>query len=223
MATKSRPLDDFSFSYKPNGPGQFAASEVWDKTRILFLIGPAGTGKTSAALGLALGEILRRERGKLTLARPTVSCDEKLGFFPGVLKEKLGAWMGPFYDVFSSLSVGEWVSLEKKLEDRLDVLPVGMLRGRTIRNGVMIVDEAQNLSEAQVECALTRIGKGGRIVFCGDPRQSDLYSQRSSPLLAAKKCLAGLDGIATVMFDGKADQQRDPLVTEILSRLPARK
>jgi phosphate starvation-inducible PhoH-like protein len=219
---KAKTPDDFDFIYKPLSPAQEVAAELWPRSRILFFVGLAGSGKTTAALGMALRDALRvahREqhgRMKLWLSRPTVACGESLGFLPGDVAEKLSPWLAPFHDCFGDLSNASWDALTKKVE--IETVPVGMLRGRTIRNGVLIVDESQQLSPDQIKCIATRLGRNSKIVFCGDPAQSDVYTVRSSPLLEAAKKLDDLDTVATVRFT-KNDQLRDQLVSDILDRL----
>lgn len=223
LAKPASGATELGFAYKPRGPGQFQAEESWRRSRIMFLIGPAGTGKTASALGMALREVFRHDSAKLTLARPLVTCDEDLGFLPGSLAEKLGPWMGPFRDVFSTLSAVDWLALERRLMDRLELAPVGMLRGRTIRSGVLICDEVQNCTYSQLMCILTRIGEGGRIVLCGDPEQSDKFGVEKSPLVQIAESLNGMSAVSVVKFDKPDDQLREPLLSEMLTRLRTHK
>lgn len=214
---KSKVANELGFLYRPQSPAQEEAEELWRRSRILFLLGPSGCGKTACALGMSLKEVLKAEKSKLLLARPLVTCDEDIGHLPGDLLEKLAPWMGSFHDVFGSLSTSEWHNLQLQLQDRLELVQVGMLRGRTVRNGVLIVDEAQNCSFSQLKCILTRVGEGGRIVICGDTEQSDKFNKEYSPLQYVANKLVKLDTVAVVRFDSQMDQMRDPLVSEILS------
>ena len=216
---KSKSDCPINLVYNSRNAAQEDAEEAWKRSRILFFIGEAGTGKTACALGLALKEVLKSAHGKLMLTRPMVACEEKLGYLPGDLEEKFGPWLGPFHDCFGSLSLNEWTELEKFLEKRMEIVPIGMLRGRTISNGVLIVDEAQNCSYSQLKCILTRLGTKSRIVLCGDPAQSDLFPEQHSPLNYVANSLTSVDVVSTVRFDGKTDQLRDPVITDILSRL----
>lgn len=210
-------LSDLNFHWSPRGPAQQTAKELWRRSQIMMLVGGAGCGKTCTALGLALNEIARTN-GKLILTRPMVFCEEATGFLPGDINQKLGPWLGPFHDVYSSLSDdADWQKLVTALDKRLEIIPVGMMRGRTVR-GVMIVDEAQGLSYAQLTCILTRIGDGGRIILCGDPAQSDKFSAQESPLMDMCRRLEDLDTVSVVRF-GHADQQRSQLVNDILERI----
>lgn len=145
-----------------------------------------------------------------------VPVEEEIGHLPGTLEEKFSAWCGPFRDVFGQIATGKWETLLSELD--VELVPVGMLRGRTVRNGVLLIDEAQGLSKAQIKTALTRVGYGGRIVLCGDPEQSEFYSPRQSPLLDAAKKLEHLDTVSVIRFE-PSDQVRDPLVAEILKSL----
>ena len=194
--------------FKPKNVAQRKMQAIWSHSRIIFAIGKAGTGKSHAALALALMD----RRPPLWLCRPAISCGEELGFEPGTLDEKLLSWMAPFADVLSSMSFEKLDKLIDKIN--CEALSVGRLRGRTV-NGTLIVDEAQNLSRAQLTCVLTRLGEHGKIVICGDPGQSDLSH---SPLEEVADSIKDLEGVAQVDFpiDGCC---RDPLVVKILERL----
>lgn len=214
--------DGLDFVYRPLSPAQVEAAELWPRCRILFLVGCAGGGKSTAALGMAVRDALKtvgketHNRQRLWLSRPAVPCGEDLGFLPGDLAGKLAPWLAPLRDCFGDLSTSSWEQLEKTL--LIEAVSVGMLRGRTIRNGVLIIDEAQEMSAEQIKSAATRLGRDAKIVFCGDPDQSSLYPAKRSPLLEAAKRLDDLDTVATVHFT-KSDQLRDPLVSDILDRL----
>lgn len=210
---------EVNFLWTPKGPAQQIAKEVWRNNRIFFFVGPAGGGKTHCALGLALSEMFRSSTSKLYLSRPQITVGEQMGFFPGSLEDKLSVWFGPLHDVWSSMSGDEeWEKLEKFLGKRLELVPVGMLRGRTIKDGTLILDEAQNCSYAQLVCALTRIGDNGRIIFTGDAQQSDKFTKENSPLMDVCRRLYGIDEVAVVNFTA-ADQQRSELVNKMLEKL----
>lgn len=203
----------------PRSEAQRRAIDLWPRSRVLFLLGPAGTGKTAVALGLALAAVLRAAapRLRLLLTRPTVACDEDLGYLPGDLGEKLGPWLAPFRDVLGDLSFAKWDDVRAAAD--VELVPVGLLRGRTVANGVLVADEAQNMTAAQVKCLLTRVGRNGRLIVCGDPDQSDRFAPGRVPVLDAARRLADLDTVSLVQFTA-ADVVRDPLVGEILARLP---
>lgn len=210
---------EVNFLWTPKGPAQQIAKENWRNNRIFFFVGPAGGGKTHCALGLALSELMRSNTSKLFLSRPQITVDEKYGFVPGTLDQKTAIWFGPLHDVWSQMSGDEdWERLEKFLGKRMEMVPVGMLRGRTIKDGTLIIDEAQNLSYAQLVCALTRIGDSGRIIFTGDAQQSDRFTREESPLMDVCRRLKGLEEVAVVHFSA-ADQQRSELVNKVLERL----
>ncbi len=210
---------EVNFLWTPKGPAQQIAKEVWRNNRIFFFVGPAGGGKTHCALGLALSEVMRSANTRLLLSRPQVSVGERYGFVPGTLDEKTAIWFGPLHDVWRQMSGDEdWEKLEKTLGKRLEMVPIGMLRGRTIRDAILVVEEAQNCQYDQLLCALTRIGENGRIIFTGDAQQSDCFSQENSPLLEVCRRLHGLEEVAVVRFTA-ADQQRSELVNKVLERL----
>jgi phosphate starvation-inducible PhoH-like protein len=210
---------DLDFVWSPRGESQQAARDLWKQSRIMFLVGPAGGGKSHCALGLALNEVFRSSTTRLLLSRPQITVGEQSGFLPGSLEEKLSPWLGPLYDVWSAMSgADEWSKLVKVLGKRIEIVPTGMLRGRTIRDAVLVLDEAQNCSYAQLKCALTRIGEYGRIIFTGDADQSDRFRPEESPLMDVARRLADLDTISVVRFT-HADQQRDPLINDMLERL----
>jgi len=191
--------------WKPRNERQREVEKLWNHSKIIIMMGPAGTGKTSAALGMAM----RQSKRPLWLCRPAIDCDEDLGFEPGELSEKLRSWMAPFADVLGSMTNAK---LDKLLSEEIEAVSAGRLRGRTV-NGTLIVDEAQNLTRSQLKCILTRLGLGGKIVLCGDSKQSDLY-EGQPPLVSVEREIKHLDGVETVWFE-YADQCRDGLVSEI--------
>jgi len=214
--------DDFNFLFRPRGPRQEEAAELWRRCRILFLFGSPGSGKTHISLGLALESLLggrkSKTKPKLMLCRPTVSIGEEVGILPGGLEEKLGPWLAPFRDVLRNLAFDDWTKLEAALE--VEAVSAGMLQGRNISDAVMICDEAQSLNELQVYLLLTRISNGGRLIICGDPGQTtrDRKPKRKPPIIAAAEKIGGLDAVAVVEFTS-ADVVRDPLVADILHAL----
>lgn len=211
--------DELPVTFSPKTEAQQAAADLWPKSRLLFLLGPAGTGKTFIAMACALKELLgsSASRPKLMLSRSLVTVgQENVGLLPGTLHDKLDAWSGIFHDVFGDMTFAKWDKLEAALE--VELVPVGMLRGRTVKHSVLLIDEAQDLTYGQLKCACTRLGRGGKIVFCGDPCQSSLYKPAKCPLVEVVRRLDGLAGVSTVRFT-QADQVRDPLVREMLERL----
>ena len=215
---KTKALDELGFNFTPKGRSQGRAAEAWVRNRILFLLGESGTGKTAAGLGLALNYLMQHPKARLWLTRPQVTVSEDCGHLPGDLREKIGPFLGPFYDVFSASSDATWEDLEKALAKRLEICPLGYMRGRTVRQAVLVADELQNANEAQLLCLLTRIGQGGKMILCGDHEQSDRFSAKSSPLMKVANKLAAVEGVSVIHFDPE-DQLRDPLVSRILNAL----
>jgi len=218
MGEKKTPRQKLSdFSYKPGNPSQIEVFAKWRESKVLILTGPAGTGKTSCATAGAIGDIIHGKAERVYLCRPTVTIQEDLGFLPGSLNEKILPWMGSFSDVLGDMS-------HKKLEEILDIvefIPVGMIRGRTIKNGTLICDEAQNLTYQQLKAILTRLGKNSKIILCGDPDQSDLNNNSNSdlnPLTEVSNKLQYLKEASIIRFTMK-DQMRDEFVNEVINCL----
>lgn len=203
--------------YQPRNASQRALAEKWAAAKLVLLVGPAGTGKSCSALAHALLDCLAGRARRLLLCRPAVACDEDLGFLPGDLDEKLGPWLGAFRDVLGDLSHARWEDVLAADRFEVELLAAGMARGRTVKDGVLICDEAQNLTPAQIKCLATRVGRNGKVVLCGDPTQSDLRLA-PNPLAAAAARLALVDGVELVKF-AAADQLRDPFVTAVIDAL----
>lgn len=198
--------------YSPLNPRQHTVRDRWPKSRLLVLTGEAGTGKTTAALGEALSDVFAGRTRKVYLSRPVVPVDEEYGFLPGDLQEKFRPWMGAFVDVLGDLSNATLESLAEVVE----LIPLGMLRGRTLKHGTLIVDEAQNATWNQLVLAGSRCGLGGRVVLCGDPAQSDVTWDGEVPLVRLARRCRRVAAAEWVQFL-PADQRRDPFVTEFLA------
>lgn len=194
--------------FSPRHDGQRKVAEIWDKSQAIVITGPAGTGKTSVALGLAL-----TREPRVILCRPAVAVDEDLGFTPGTIEEKLAPWMAPFLDVLGDLSNVRHLAKLKNVE----TVSIGMLGGRTIKGATLICDEAQNCSYAQLKMALTRIGEKGRVVLCGDYEQTQLKT-KPNPLRDIADRLSLVTGAAVINFLPQ-HQQRSGFVTEVLKVL----
>ena len=184
------------------------------KNNIIFSIGPAGTGKTYLAVAVAVSKLMSGEVKKIILSRPAVEAGENLGFLPGDLKEKIDPYLIPLYDSLYEL-VG-YEKMQKKIEDgTVEIAPLAFMRGRTLKDSFVILDEAQNATDTQIKMFLTRLGKNTTMVVNGDPSQIDLPGSKSSGLLKSINILDDIDEIKITRFD-TSDVQRHPLVSKII-------
>ena len=183
---------------------------------ITFGIGPAGTGKTYLAMAMAITAFKNEEVGRIILTRPAIEAGEKLGFLPGDLQSKVDPYLRPLYDALFQIMGPEKFSanMEKGL---IEVAPLAYMRGRTLDNAFIILDEAQNTTPAQMKMFLTRIGFGSKVVVTGDATQKDLAPGTVSGLDVATKVLGGMDEIAFCYLTSK-DVVRHPLVQKIVKR-----
>jgi phosphate starvation-inducible protein PhoH and related proteins len=181
---------------------------------IVFGVGPAGTGKTYLAMAEAVAYLLAKRVTRIILARPAVEAGEKLGFLPGDLQEKVNPYLRPLYDALYDMIDVERVDrlLERGI---IEVAPIAFMRGRTLNDAFVILDEAQNTTSEQMKMFLTRLGFGSKAVVTGDITQIDLPSGRLSGLVEALKVVGGIEGIATVYFDER-DVVRHSLVQQIV-------
>ncbi len=181
---------------------------------IVFSIGPAGTGKTYLAMASAVSALLRREVSRIILVRPAVEAGEKLGFLPGDLYEKVNPYLRPLYDALYDMIETERAN---KLVERgdIEIAPLAFMRGRTLNDSFIILDEAQNTTSEQMKMFLTRLGFNSKTVVTGDITQIDLPSGRSSGLIEVRKILEGIEGIRFVYFTNR-DVVRHKLVQQII-------
>jgi phosphate starvation-inducible PhoH-like protein len=182
---------------------------------LTFGIGPAGTGKTYLAMAMAVSAFLNKQVSRIVLTRPAVEAGEHLGFLPGTLQEKIDPYLRPLYDALFDMIDAEKV--EKLLErNSIEIAPLAFMRGRTLNDCFIILDEAQNTTIEQMKMILTRQGFNSKMVVTGDQTQIDLPSAKKSGLLNAAEVLGGVEGIAFVNFDEK-DVVRHPLVQRIVT------
>lgn len=181
---------------------------------MVFGIGPAGTGKTYLAVAQAMAALLDKRVSRVILARPAVEAGEKLGFLPGDLQQKVDPYLRPLYDSLYDLL--EFEKVERLFErNQIEVAPIAFMRGRTLSDAFVIIDEAQNTTSEQMKMVLTRVGPGSKVVVTGDITQIDLPTGRSSGLVQAISVLNGVEGIAFRYFDEK-DVVRHRLVQSII-------
>ena len=188
--------------------------ESSEKNDILFAIGPAGTGKTYTAVALAVRALKNREIKKIILTRPAVEAGENLGFLPGDLKEKIDPYLRPLYDALYDMIQGEKVKSYVET-GVIEVAPLAFMRGRTLDNAFVILDEAQNATESQLKMFLTRMGPSAKFIVTGDVTQIDLPRNQPSGLVQAIKILSNVKGIDFIYLDA-GDVVRHRLVKEII-------
>ena len=181
---------------------------------IIFALGPAGTGKTYVAVAQAVQMLIQGQVARLILSRPAVEAGERLGFLPGDMKEKVDPYLRPLYDALYDMLPAEQV--ERRIASgEIEIAPIAFMRGRTLSDAFIILDEAQNTTPAQMKMFLTRFGQNSRMVVCGDPRQVDLPDIGKSGLADAVGRLEDVEGIATIRFSA-ADVVRHPIVGRIV-------
>lgn len=199
---------------KPKTLGQKAYVDAIRKNMIVFGLGPAGTGKTYLAMAMAITAFKNDEVGRIILTRPAIEAGEKLGFLPGDLQSKVDPYLRPLYDALYQIMGAE--SFAKNMEKGLiEVAPLAYMRGRTLDNAYIILDEAQNTTPAQMKMFLTRIGFGSKVIITGDASQKDLAPGTKSGLDVAVRVLGKIDDIAFCNLTSK-DVVRHPLVQKIV-------
>ena len=198
----------------PRSDGQKQFYEAVQKDDMVFAIGPAGTGKTFLAVAFAVAAYKNRRVKRIILSRPAVEAGESLGFLPGDLKEKIDPYLAPLYDALNELMLA--VNLKSLLSKRtVEVIPLAYMRGRTLDNAFVILDEAQNCSAMQMKMFLTRLGPNSRAIITGDKTQMDIPDKNDSGLLQAEQILKKIDGIGFVYLD-QSDVVRHRLVKDII-------
>jgi phosphate starvation-inducible protein PhoH and related proteins len=198
----------------PRSPTQTVYMEALAREDMIFSLGPAGTGKTYVAVAQAVSQLISGSVDRLILSRPAVEAGERLGFLPGDMKEKVDPYLRPLYDALYDMLPTEQV--ERRIASgEIEIAPIAFMRGRTLNDAFIILDEAQNTTPAQMKMFLTRFGMRSRMVICGDPKQVDLPEPGKSGLHDAVSRLQGVPGIAIVPFTA-ADVVRHPLVGRIV-------
>jgi phosphate starvation-inducible protein PhoH and related proteins len=199
----------------PRSATQVPYMEALARDEIIFALGPAGTGKTYLAVAQAVAMLITGAVQRLILSRPAVEAGERLGFLPGDMKEKVDPYLRPIYDALFDCLPAEQV--ERRIASgEIEIAPLAFMRGRTLADSFIILDEAQNTTAAQMKMMLTRFGMNSRMVICGDPLQVDIPGgDRMSGLNDAVRRLEGIEGITTIRFNS-SDVVRHPLVGKIV-------
>lgn len=220
-ATEEDPADQHVIVYGNNGlivrartVNQVRMLNLYGSNDLLFAIGPAGSGKTYTAIALAVRALKNKEVKRIILTRPAVEAGEKLGFLPGDMKDKLDPYLQPLYDALNDMIPA--AKLSKYMEDgTVQIAPLAYMRGRTLDNAFVILDEAQNTTISQIKMFLTRMGKNARFIVTGDITQIDLPRRSDSGLMPVVSFLRGIDGIGIIEFDNR-DIIRHQLVKYIV-------
>ncbi len=224
-ATKADAVKDvvaYSLSGRPikgRSENQQLLIDSFNKNDMIFAVGPAGTGKTYLSIALAVKAMKEKNAKKIILSRPAVEAGEKLGFLPGDMKDKIDPYLQPLYDALEDMIPAA------KLQDMMDkhiiqIAPLAFMRGRTLSDAVVILDEAQNTTPAQIRMFLTRMGWNTKMIITGDMTQIDLPHEQKSGLKEALQLLSGIEGISVVEFN-KKDIVRHKLVTRIVNAYEA--
>ena len=224
-ATKADAVKDvvvYSLSGRPikgRSENQQYLIDSFNKNDMIFAVGPAGTGKTYLSIALAVKAMKEKNAKKIILSRPAVEAGEKLGFLPGDMKDKIDPYLQPLYDALEDMIPAA------KLQDMMDkhiiqIAPLAFMRGRTLSDAVVILDEAQNTTPAQIRMFLTRMGWNTKMIITGDMTQIDLPHEQKSGLKEALQLLSGIEGISVVEFN-KKDIVRHKLVTRIVNAYEA--
>lgn len=227
IAPVDAPVDKDVIVYGNNGAiirartaNQRRLVDLYDANDLLFAVGPAGSGKTYTAIALAVRALREKQVRRIILTRPAVEAGERLGFLPGDLKEKLDPYLQPLYDALNDMIPP--AKLTKYLDEgTVQIAPLAYMRGRTLDNAFVILDEAQNTTLAQIKMFLTRMGRSAKFIVTGDVTQIDLPRRGDSGLVRGMETLRGVAGIGMVEFD-KGDIVRHPLVKQIVEAFDRR-
>ncbi len=199
----------------PKGSRQAQYVRAMESSQVIFAVGPAGTGKTFLATNWCLGELLSGRKNKIVITRPVVEAGENLGFLPGDLSQKLNPYLKPLYDSMEATLSPNTV---KRLEEsgQIEIAPLAYMRGRSLNNACVILDEAQNTTVGQMKMFLTRLGENSCAIITGDITQTDLPHNQRSGLVDALERLEGVEGVSFIRFSGK-DTVRSRIVQRIIS------
>lgn len=200
---------------KARTPNQQRLVEAVKNNDMVFAIGPAGTGKTYTAVALAVRALKNKEIRRIVLTRPAVEAGENLGFLPGDMREKLDPYLQPLYDALRDM-IPQQKLLSYWEDNTIEIAPLAFMRGRTLDNAFVILDEAQNATSSQLKMFLTRMGRNAKFVITGDITQIDLPRNQSSGLLQATHILQGIEGVEIIQLDN-SDVVRHRLVTQIIN------
>lgn len=204
---------------KPRSENQQKLVDAFEKDDMIFAVGPAGTGKTYLSIALAVRTLKEKQAKKIILSRPAVEAGEKLGFLPGDMKDKIDPYLQPLYDALEDMIPA--VKLQDMMEKHvIQIAPLAFMRGRTLSDAVVILDEAQNTTSAQIRMFLTRMGWNTKMIITGDMTQVDLPKEHQSGLREAIRILNGVEGISFVELN-KKDIVRHKLVTRIVNAYEA--
>jgi len=199
---------------KPRTPNQLKIVQSVAKNDMVFVTGPAGTGKTYISVALAVKALKNKEVKRIILTRPAVEAGEHLGFLPGDMKEKLDPYMQPLYDALFDMIPGQ--KLQDYMENNvIQIAPLAFMRGRTLDNAFVILDEAQNTTRSQMKMFLTRMGMNAKFIITGDPSQTDLIKNQKSGLKEALELLKDIEGVDIIRLSDN-DVVRHPLVKKII-------
>jgi len=204
----------------PRSPTQATYMRALRSHELVFAIGPAGTGKTYLAVAMAVSLMMEGRVERIILSRPAVEAGERLGFLPGDMREKVDPYLRPLYDALFDMLPAEQV-MSRLSNDEIEVAPLAFMRGRTLRNSFVILDEAQNTTPVQMKMFLTRLGENSRMVVTGDPSQVDLPKGQPSGLRDVVELLPAMDQVALVRFTN-VDVMRHSLVTRIVRAYESR-
>lgn len=213
----SSPSQVYRNRLRPRSENQKEYIRTVAENTITFCQGVAGSGKTHIAIGMALEYLLDNKVGKIVITRPVVESGEKIGYLPGTAEEKLHPYLLPLFDeVNHFISPAIYSSL--KTNNKIEIVPLGLMRGRNFHNAFIVADECQNASYDQLKMLLTRIGNGSKMVLTGDTSQSDLHKHMQGGFYSVISALSGVDGIGISKLE-LSDIVRNPIIAKIISRL----